>query len=344
MTQNLCRSVGVWLLLAATQATGLPTDDWNTDQERILIQKGEFLCLWGRAFPGPPLSAFPNQPTDDIGVDVDNFYHCGRNLYVAVPEEQKRQLPAPHLIAEADIKTFFDAWGEVDSQSAQDAQSLFEQEFAEILSGLISGAEWEGKNPSPPRNVFFIQGESWEKFNNRKEQMEATLRRWEQARQFHTEKQIFTSKWRRRIEEKHAQQIFLARREEEEAKKKKADEDSRRRKEAAEKAAIEKRRMFLQGLSSESIDTVCMEYRAHKTKQAIDILRSRSVFTDEEISLIKEQQIRIGMSERALLCSWGNPRKVNRSVGSWGEHKQFVYRSSYVYTQNGRVTSYQDSQ
>ncbi len=77
--------------------------------------------------------------------------------------------------------------------------------------------------------------------------------------------------------------------------------------------------------------------------------RSRELLTDDEIQLIKEEKIRIGMSETALIASWGYPNKINRSVGSYGVDKQFVYgrysrysSPTYVYVENGKVISWQD--
>lgn len=58
--------------------------------------------------------------------------------------------------------------------------------------------------------------------------------------------------------------------------------------------------------------------------------------------LTRSEQIRIGISECQLYASWGYPGSQNRSVGSWGVHIQHVYGKIYVYTENGRVTSYQD--
>lgn len=57
--------------------------------------------------------------------------------------------------------------------------------------------------------------------------------------------------------------------------------------------------------------------------------------------LILKQQIAIGMPEGALIESWGKPRDINESVGAWGVHKQYVYRSAYVYVENGEITSWQ---
>ncbi len=60
---------------------------------------------------------------------------------------------------------------------------------------------------------------------------------------------------------------------------------------------------------------------------------------------IREQILWRGMTEEQLRCARGFPRTVNRSVGSWGIHKQWVFGASnslYVYTENGFVTSWQD--
>jgi hypothetical protein len=58
---------------------------------------------------------------------------------------------------------------------------------------------------------------------------------------------------------------------------------------------------------------------------------------------IADKKIKLGMSEQALLCSWGEPPGgVHSSVGSWGVRKQYVYAGTYVYVENGKVTSWQD--
>lgn len=63
--------------------------------------------------------------------------------------------------------------------------------------------------------------------------------------------------------------------------------------------------------------------------------------TAEERADVARQVIYVGMREDLLLCSWGYADYVNRA--SYGN--QYVYRtmgkSSYVYTRNGVVTSWQ---
>lgn len=68
--------------------------------------------------------------------------------------------------------------------------------------------------------------------------------------------------------------------------------------------------------------------------------------------------VRMGMTQDMVLVSWGQPHDVNRTVGSWGTHEQWVYGyrqqydytrsetyfvpSTYFYFENGILTSYQD--
>ena len=57
---------------------------------------------------------------------------------------------------------------------------------------------------------------------------------------------------------------------------------------------------------------------------------------------ILDEQIRIGMSKEMVADSWGEPQDINRTVGEWGVHEQWVYGSSYLYFENGKLTSFQD--
>lgn len=67
--------------------------------------------------------------------------------------------------------------------------------------------------------------------------------------------------------------------------------------------------------------------------------------TDYEFQMICEEKIYRGMRESVLYASWGYPRRTNSSSGIWGNSKQLVYGSSpyssYVYVENGYVTSWQ---
>lgn len=65
-------------------------------------------------------------------------------------------------------------------------------------------------------------------------------------------------------------------------------------------------------------------------------------------------QIIIGMTTDQVRASRGKPGSINRSIGRWGVHEQWVYYYTtssvwfpieyqlYLYFENGRLTSWQD--
>jgi len=59
------------------------------------------------------------------------------------------------------------------------------------------------------------------------------------------------------------------------------------------------------------------------------------------ITSIKEGKVKIGMSSEQVIVSWGKPNKINKSIGSWGVHEQWIYRGQYLYFENGLLTSLQ---
>lgn len=61
---------------------------------------------------------------------------------------------------------------------------------------------------------------------------------------------------------------------------------------------------------------------------------------------IATSKIMVGMTAEQARRSWGAPTKINRSIGTYGTHEQWVYdlgrsRSQYVYIENGIVASMQ---
>lgn len=83
----------------------------------------------------------------------------------------------------------------------------------------------------------------------------------------------------------------------------------------------------------------------HGNKMLFEEARERGLFTSSEIDKIKDGKIWRDMSETALRASWGLPSDINKSVGSYGIHKQYVYGSfydrTYVYVEDGKVTGWQ---
>lgn len=109
--------------------------------------------------------------------------------------------------------------------------------------------------------------------------------------------------------------------------------------------------MAVDELPSEDSRNLCRAYHHHGSEKAKAELIRRNEIPADEWSDIEEKKIRIGMSELGLVCSWGKPGiygSINRTVNKYGERTQWVYRScsrckaKYVYTENGKITSWQN--
>ena len=66
----------------------------------------------------------------------------------------------------------------------------------------------------------------------------------------------------------------------------------------------------------------------------------------KDLDIAKQNEIYIGMSQCGLYVSWGNPSDEHTSVNKYTKRIQHVYGTninniSYVYTENGKVTSWQ---
>lgn len=57
---------------------------------------------------------------------------------------------------------------------------------------------------------------------------------------------------------------------------------------------------------------------------------------------IIKREFWLGMTSEMAKESLGNPEDINRTVGSWGVHEQWIYGSSYLYFENGVLTSFQN--
>jgi len=64
--------------------------------------------------------------------------------------------------------------------------------------------------------------------------------------------------------------------------------------------------------------------------------------SEEIAELIHKHHVRIGMTTEQVIAAWGRPRDINRTVGSYGVHEQWVYGSTYLYFEDGVMTSFQD--
>ena len=90
------------------------------------------------------------------------------------------------------------------------------------------------------------------------------------------------------------------------------------------------------------------EYKATKLQEKAareDYVSAHPALAPHIIEAILKEQIIRGMSQEDVKVSWGAPERTNRTVGAWGVHEQWVYKSTtyFLYFENGILTSWQES-
>ncbi len=146
----------------------------------------------------------------------------------------------------------------------------------------------------------------------------------------------------RAVDEKWAARELKAKQAEAEAKQAEAERERQERAAAAQRAAA-MQKQFEQKAGSLSNDELCLAYSAKHYRSAREELDKRQAISPAEWNLIEQRHIAIGMSEAALLCSWGRA-PANRTITATSVRKQYVYGSTLVYLEDGRVTALQDRQ
>ena len=89
------------------------------------------------------------------------------------------------------------------------------------------------------------------------------------------------------------------------------------------------------------------EYSNLNEQQKRSFLKNHEGYDVSTVNAILNGKIRIGMTKDQVIYSWGRPNDINRTVGSWGIHEQWVYdrgdyNSQYLYFEDGILTSWQD--
>lgn len=82
------------------------------------------------------------------------------------------------------------------------------------------------------------------------------------------------------------------------------------------------------------------------TVKAKPIKAKHPDWKNEACNAVAEKEIYIGMTDDQVRAAWGKPYKINESKGSYGTHEQWVmyeHGSTYVYFENGKMTSLQQS-
>ena len=78
---------------------------------------------------------------------------------------------------------------------------------------------------------------------------------------------------------------------------------------------------------------------ANKAKRKAELIKK---FGASNAKLILEGKVQIGMTKAMCEEAWGTPDDINKSIGSWGTHEQWVYGNSYLYFEDNKLTSIQN--
>lgn len=78
---------------------------------------------------------------------------------------------------------------------------------------------------------------------------------------------------------------------------------------------------------------------AQKAKRKAELIKK---FGATNANLILEGKVRIGMTKAMCEESWGYPDDINKTIGSWGTHEQWVYGNSYLYFEGNKLTAIQN--
>lgn len=77
---------------------------------------------------------------------------------------------------------------------------------------------------------------------------------------------------------------------------------------------------------------------------AITSVREKAKATAAKKECDRRGGVSIGMTADQVRAScWGKPERINQTITARGKHEQWIYGRSYVYLENGTVTSIQTS-
>ncbi|MDC1365080.1 hypothetical protein N8258_01540 [Algibacter sp.] len=86
------------------------------------------------------------------------------------------------------------------------------------------------------------------------------------------------------------------------------------------------------------------EQKYKKEEDELDALENKykKKYGEKFYNKLKEGKFWIGMTKEMAIIALDYPDDINRTVGSWGVHEQWVYYKLYLYFENGKLTSYQN--
>lgn len=113
----------------------------------------------------------------------------------------------------------------------------------------------------------------------------------------------------------------------------------------------EQEQVYKSDVAKMSIPELCSEYRSQGSttyrsrfkKIAGTELRKRKYWSKLEWGLIQDHRIAVGMSEKLVRCSWGEPTSVNTRAASHEVIRKLVYSKGHVHIYNDIVMAIQPS-
>lgn len=93
------------------------------------------------------------------------------------------------------------------------------------------------------------------------------------------------------------------------------------------------------------VDSIEYNVQLAEKKSAEEQWRKNMVakYGKELGNLIINRKVKLGMTKEMCRESWGDPNDINKTIGSWGTHEQWVYSGgNYLYFENGKLTSIQN--
>lgn len=71
-------------------------------------------------------------------------------------------------------------------------------------------------------------------------------------------------------------------------------------------------------------------------------IKKETGWDNDVCTLVLQRKIKIGMTKKMVVKSWGRPEDINRTTYAFGVHEQWVYGYNYVYFEDGIVTTIQN--
>jgi hypothetical protein len=113
----------------------------------------------------------------------------------------------------------------------------------------------------------------------------------------------------------------------------------------------EQEQAYKSDVSQMTMPELCREYRSHgsttyrsRFKNIVGAeIEKRKYWSQLEWDLIQHHRIAVGVSEKLVRCSWGEPKSVDIRTASHEVIRKLMYQKGYVHIHNDIVLAIQPS-